>query len=48
MQRLPQLRADDSRADHSHGLRPILPIELFVTDDEEVAEGVERVSAGRT
>ena len=48
MQRLPQLQADDSRADHGHGLRQILPIEDIVADDEAVAEGVERVRAGRT
>jgi hypothetical protein len=48
MQRLPQLKADDSRADHGHGLRQIPPIEYIVTDDEALAEGVERIRAGRT
>src|ERR1700730_3755671 len=48
MQRLPQLQADDSRADHGHGLRQILPIEYIVTDNEAVTERVERVFASRT
>ncbi len=47
MQRLPQLQANDSRADYGNGLRQILPIEYIVTDDEAIAEGVERVHAGR-
>jgi hypothetical protein len=42
MQRLPQLKANDSWADHRQGLRQILPIEYIVVDDDAVAEGVER------
>ena len=41
MQRLPQLQADDPRADHGHRFGQIGPVEYIVADNEAVAQFLE-------
>jgi len=43
MQRLSELKTDNARADHGHGFGQVGPVEDIVTDDESLAQCLERI-----